>query len=124
MKIIEDIDIRGVLEEEKLQRLVCNFKMVDSYSSFLRRSIRNRIPYLELSPRFTYESSMFRQMIHYFGSMHKLARDNISAENQFSETLQDSPGETKLNSNSEDHQIKPYVDFRSYESIMQSLYNF
>lgn len=74
-----------------MQELVSNFKMVDVYSCFLNAGIRNRIPYLEARPSFSYESSMFRQMIYYFGSLHKLPVDDSLTGNQITETLQSSP---------------------------------
>ena len=93
-RILGEIDIPTLLEEEKMQQLASNFKMVDIYSNFLNRSITYRSPYLELKPCFSYESSMFRQMINYFGSLHKLPQH--AEQEQKADTLQTSPTEIKL----------------------------
>ena len=86
-KIVEEIDISGILDLPKMLQLVSNFRMVDIYSYFMSQENSSCVPYLHCRPSFGYESSMFKQMIYYFGTLHKQPANDNSIDIQKADNL-------------------------------------
>lgn len=93
-KIIEEVDIPNEISNYHLQKLISDFEILDIFTQFLNQEMKFRTVFYYDSPNFSFENSMFRQMVHYF-----------------SENICD-PGKLKEN------QHYPNIDVSSYESIV------
>ena len=65
-KIIDELDIPNEIDNSQIQKLISDFEILDIFTQFLSQEMKFRTVFYYDSPRFSFENSMFRHMVHYF----------------------------------------------------------